>query len=732
MPDVGEVRYKAVVDNSGVDQQIDETEKKIKKIGDSADKTSDRVQKSAEKSGSTIKKTTNDTSQGFKKGSEEVNRFSDALGKVPNGTIGKLNSEIEDSKVALKGVNEALEKAPHSFGLLKEKLALTKDEIKSTGDKLKELKEIQEEAKKAFKSGEISSDDYRAIKRETLETQAGLKELKHEAKDAYKQLATSNHAVAGISKVGGALGKISIATIKGIGKAFIGLTSAAGAGMAAVAKMGIDYNAQMQSYETAFRTMLGDAEKATALTDKLKTLAAKTPLAMTDLADASKTLLAFGSSAEELPDQLKRLGDVAQGDAQALGTMATAFGRVQSNGYASLEEINMMIDQGFNPLQIIADKTGESMADVRKRVSEGKVSFEELNEALQTATDSGGQFYNAMENQSKTFEGQMSTLKDNVSALAGTLTEDLFASLAENALPKVNEWVNQLTEAAETEGTAGAIETAGVILTEMITELINGAPKFVETAISLVGSFLGAIDANGPKIMEGALQVIMTLINGFISMLPQMIETAGTLIESLLNGISNHMPEILTMAVRLVVALATGIIKALPQLIIAAAKLIESFVTSFTKMDWGQIGKDVVDGIIGGLTSAASRLLEAAGNLAKRALGSIKGAFDSHSPSKKAIAIAKTVPQGMVKAWDDDSLAAAAAKDLGDRAIAGLTADVNYHVPDVGKYAKSLTADFSGSYRAGAEIIVPLSVDGREIARASAWWTGEQLSWEEM
>lgn len=574
--------------------------------------------------------------------------------------------------------------------------------------------------------------DNSGVDQQIDQTEKKLNKIGDAAGKTNKQLGDTGHAVSGIKKVGGALGKISVSTIKGIGKAFIGLTSAAGAGMAAVAKMGIDYNAQMQSYETAFRTMLGDAEKATDLTNKLKTLAAKTPLAMTDLADASKTLLAFGSSAEQLPDQLKRLGDVAQGDAQALGTMATAFGRIQSNGYASLEEINMMIDQGFNPLQIIADKTGESMAEVRDRVSAGKVSFEELNEALQTATDSGGQFYNAMENQSKTFEGQMSTLKDNVSALAGTLTEDLFAGLAENVLPKVNEWVNQLTDAAENEGTAGAIETAGVILTEMVTELLNGAPQFIETAISLVESFLKAIDSNGPEIMEGALRVIITLISGFISMLPKLIETAGTLIESLLNGISNHMPEILSMAVKLVIALASGIIKSLPNIIIAAAKLIESFVTSFIKMDWGQIGKDVVDGIIGGLSSAASRLWEAAKNLARRALDSIKGAFDSHSPSKKAIAIAKTVPQGMEKAWDEDSLAVSAAKKLGDRAIAGLTADVNYHVPDVGKYAKSLTSDFSAHYRAGAEIIVPLSLDGREIARASAWWTGEQLSWEEM
>lgn len=506
------------------------------------------------------------------------------------------------------------------------------------------------------------------------------------------------------------LEKVGKKAIKRIGIAFVGLASAAGAGIAAVAKMGIEYNAQMQSYQTAFTTMLGDAEKATELTDKLKTLAAHTPLAMTDLADASKTLLAFGSTADKIPDQLKRLGDVAQGDAQALGTMATAFGRVQSNGYASLEEINMMIDQGFNPLQIIADKTGESMAEVRKRVSAGGVSFEELNDALVTATDSGGQFYNAMENQSKTFEGQMSTLKDNVSALTGALTEDLFGSLAQDALPKVNEWVDELTTAAQEGGVEGAIEAAGTVLTEAVTELLNGAPKFIETAVQLVESFLDSVKASGPEIMDGALNVIMTLIDGFISMLPDIIETAAVLI----------------------VALVEGLLKAAPRLGVAVLELVHDIIYSFKNVDWGQVGLDVVHGIANGLMGAASYLYDKAKSLAKNALNSLKKAFDSHSPSKEAKKIGVTVPQGLEQAFDEDTLAEDAARDLGSRAIAGLTADVNYNIPDVSEYAKDLTSGFSGSYKAGAEITVPLYLDGREVARASAWWTGEQLSWEEM
>ncbi len=529
------------------------------------------------------------------------------------------------------------------------------------------------------------------------------------------------------------LGNVGVTALKGIGTAFVGLASAAGAGVAAVAKMGIEYNAQMQSYQTAFTTMLGSAEKAQKLTDDLKEMAAQTPLAMTDLADASQILLAFGSSAEELPNQLKRLGDVAQGDAQALGTMATAFGRIQSNGYASLEEINMMIDQGFNPLQLIADKTGESMADVRKRVSEGKVSFEELNEALIIATDSGGQFYNAMENQSKTFEGQMSTLQDNISALTGTLTADLFDGLANDALPKVNEWVDQLMTAAEEGGVEGAIEAAGTVLTEAITEILNGAPKFIEAAVSLVQSFLSGIKENGPQIAESAVDVIVLYLTSWWDMIPDIIETAGVLIAALISGIADHMPEILESAVRLVGALVEGLLKSAPQILIAAGKLVVSLYDAFKQVDWLEVGKDVGSGIIDGLVSMGGALWDAAKSLARKALDSVKSFFGIHSPSRvMREQVGHPIAEGMAEGMEDAPGIDAASKELSKRALSSLTADVNYNLPDVAGYTRALTADFGGTYRASTAITVPLYLDGREVARATAWWTGEQLSWEEM
>ena len=269
-------------------------------------------------------------------------------------------------------------------------------------------------------------------------------------------------------------------------------------------------------------------------------------------------------------------------------------------------------------------------------------------------------------------------------------------------------------------------------MTEAITELLNGAPKFVNTATKLVESFLGSVKDNGPEIMDGALNVIMTLIDGFVSMLPDIIDTAIILIGAFIQGIISRIPQILAAAVKIIGALLAGLLQEPVRFMDAAGQLIANILRAFANTDWIQVGKDVVLGIANGLMGAASYLYERAKRMAKNVLKSLKGAFDSHSPSKEAKKIGDTVPQGLEKAFDEDDLAEDAARNLGSRAIAGLTADVNYNIPDVSEYAKDLTSGFSGSYKAGAEITVPLYLDGREVARASAWWTGEQLSWEEM
>lgn len=205
-----------------------------------------------------------------------------------------------------------------------------------------------------------------------------------------------------------------------------------------VVKSGVDYNATMQSYLTNFKVMLGSEEQAAAKLAEIRKMAASTPFSLDDLTDGTQTLLQFGIAVDDTTGVLQQLGDISLGNADKLQTLVRAYGKMSSAQKVTLENVTMMIDAGFNPLNQICNATGESMADLYKRISDGKVSFAELESAVASATSQGGQFYNGMLEASQTFSGRMSTLKDNVSALTGELTSGLFEALGELVV-KVNE-----------------------------------------------------------------------------------------------------------------------------------------------------------------------------------------------------------------------------------------------------------------------------------------------------
>ena len=173
-----------------------------------------------------------------------------------------------------------------------------------------------------------------------------------------------------------------------------------------VVQSGVDYNASMESYLTNFKVMLGNEELAATKLAELRKMAASTPFALSDLTEGTQTLLQFGIAADDTTDVLKQLGDISLGNADKLQTLVRAYGKMFSANKVTLENVNMMIDAGFNPLNQICDATGESMSDLYKRISDGKVSFSELQAAVEAATSEGGQFYNGMLEASQTFSGR--------------------------------------------------------------------------------------------------------------------------------------------------------------------------------------------------------------------------------------------------------------------------------------------------------------------------------------
>ena len=229
-----------------------------------------------------------------------------------------------------------------------------------------------------------------------------------------------------------------------------------------VVKSGLSYNRDMESYLTNFKVMLGDEQLAAEKLEEIRKMAASTPFTLSDLTEGTQTLLQFGIAADDTTNVLQMLGDISLGNADKMQTLVRAYGKMSSAQKVTLENVNMMIDAGFNPLNQICEATGESMADLYKRISDGKVGFEELQAAVEAATSQGGQFYNGMLEASQTFRGRLSTLQDNVAALTGKLTDGLFSALGD-LIVKANELVVSITE--DDQKLAKLKDTIGLVIT---------------------------------------------------------------------------------------------------------------------------------------------------------------------------------------------------------------------------------------------------------------------------
>ena len=251
----------------------------------------------------------------------------------------------------------------------------------------------------------------------------------------------------------------------------------AASSLQSVVKSGLDYNRSMESYLTNFKVMLGDEQLAAEKLEEIRRMAASTPFSLSDLTEGTQTLLQFGVAADDTTGVLKRLGDISLGNADKLQTLVRAYGKMSSAQKVTLENVNMMIDAGFNPLNQICDATGESMSALYKRISDGKVSFNELEAAVAAATSEGGQFYNGMLEASQTFNGRLSTLKDNVAALTGELTSGLFTALGD-IIVKANELVVSITE--DDAKMAALKETIGV-LTEAVVSVTAAVLSYKAT-----------------------------------------------------------------------------------------------------------------------------------------------------------------------------------------------------------------------------------------------------------
>lgn len=266
-----------------------------------------------------------------------------------------------------------------------------------------------------------------------------------------------------------------------------------GATIGAAVKEGASKDMQLANLTTLLD---GNAAAAENLYKKVRKYANVTPYDTSGLVKAQQTMMSFGISSDKSFKTLKQLGDISLGDSEKMQSLALAFSQATSNGKLQGQDLLQMINAGFNPLNVISQKTGKSMAELKQEMAKGQIGADQLAQAFEWATEKGGKFYKGADKAGKTLGGRISTLADSF--------KTLLLSVYDAIEPIISPLIDLATK---------VLNTIGGGLTWLITKFKEGNPviltiagtiAFLTTAILAYNAYT-AIAAGIQNLLTGAV-----------------------------------------------------------------------------------------------------------------------------------------------------------------------------------------------------------------------------------
>ncbi|CAL2108179.1 conserved hypothetical protein [Tenacibaculum sp. 190524A02b] len=315
------------------------------------------------------------------------------------------------------------------------------------------------------------------------------------------------------------LGGISTAAITGIGVmgAFNGIKS--------LYNLGADAEASRLKFET----LLGSMDKAKRMIENINQYANVTPFNNKDLKRNAELLLQFGISQSKILPTLKVLGDISGGNKEKLNSMSLAYAQMTSAGKLNGQDLLQMINAGFNPLQVISEKTGKSMADLKDQMSKGAISSKMVEAAFVSATQKGGRFHGMLKKMSTSSKGLASTLVGGFQTKIANFSEKYFLplvnkllsgglKLVENLekleppvlkffrafkplLKSVGGFISRLIGVNKTGGATGKVIS-------YLTGLLNGASFVIEIASNGIGTLLNVLKPLAPVLKIVGISIL--------------------------------------------------------------------------------------------------------------------------------------------------------------------------------------------------------------------------------
>lgn len=266
-------------------------------------------------------------------------------------------------------------------------------------------------------------------------------------------------------------------------------TAAEIGGLVAIKKFGsdvIEATGKMQQLQVALSTILQDKSKADQLIADIVQFAAKTPFNLDDVATGAKQLLAYGSSADNVVNELSMLGDVASGLQIPIGQLIYLYGTLRTQGRAMTVDIRQFAGRGIPIYEELAKVLGVTKDQVGELVKEGKVGFKEVEQAFKNMTSEGGKFANLMESSAGTWPQRLSNIEDTLFQKMNEFGNK-YKEVFEFGIGTAEDLVESLDDVLSVMG--GLIAAYGTYKAALITAAVaQKAVGFVES-IRLIGMY---------------------------------------------------------------------------------------------------------------------------------------------------------------------------------------------------------------------------------------------------
>ena len=347
------------------------------------------------------------------------------------------------------------------------------------------------------------------------------------------------------------------------------------------------------------------------------------------------------------------------------------------------------------------------------------------------------------------FENTLPVLIESGMTAVKALTEGIIKAIP-SLLPTVTKLIVDLAKMI-IEMLPDIIEAGLQVILALALGIAEALPDLIPTIVDVVLTIVEALIDNVDLLIDAAIALIIGLAEGLINALPKLIEKAPVIIEKLIQALIRNAPKLAMAALQVIIELAKALITNLPKIVEAGWQIITSIIRGIGEylsklpeygkqiintiwdgiksLDPVQWGKDMIQSFIDGIMGMIGSVGDAVGSVAN----TVKSFLGFSEPDKGPLSDFHTFAPDMVDLFAEGidqnaQKVTDAVEGLAGDVAMGFNSDINYNVPDLAGYAADLSASITGTGKTCIE--VPVVIDGREVARASAWYMGEQLAWE--